>query len=84
MLINSLYERITSLRGTRSHAYLVDMSRSLCSVRLVLHLVRRKLISAPLANRLNPENRPAQQKNADGFGIRQLYNYNNGNDNNYQ
>jgi hypothetical protein len=40
-LINWLYERITSLRGTRSLAYLVDMSRLLHSVRLVLHLVRR-------------------------------------------
>jgi len=29
------------LRGTRSLAYHVDMSRLLCSVRLVLHLVRR-------------------------------------------
>ena len=40
-LINWLYERITSLRGTRSLAYLVDMSRLLRSVRLVLHFVRR-------------------------------------------
>ncbi len=40
-LINWLYERIASLRGTRSLAYLVDMSRLLRSVRLVLHLVRR-------------------------------------------
>ncbi len=29
------------MRGTRSLAYRVDMSRLLCSVRLVLHLVRR-------------------------------------------
>jgi hypothetical protein len=41
VLINWLRERITSLRGTRSLAYLVDMSRLLCAVRLVLHLVRR-------------------------------------------
>ena len=38
-LINWRYERITSLRGTRSLAYRVDMSRLLHSVRLVLHLV---------------------------------------------
>ena len=41
MLINWRYDRITSLRGTRSLAYLIDMSRLLCSVRLVLHLVCR-------------------------------------------
>ncbi len=40
-LINGLYERITSLRGTRSLAYLIDMYRLLRSVRLVLHFVRR-------------------------------------------
>ncbi|MBX9895834.1 MAG: hypothetical protein K2Y09_11785 [Nitrosomonas sp.] len=43
-LINWLYERITSLHGTRSLVYLVDMSRLLRFVRLVrlvLHLVRR-------------------------------------------
>ena len=40
-LINWLHERITSLRGTCFLIYLVDMSRLLCSVRLVLHLVRR-------------------------------------------
>ena len=40
-LINWLYERITSLRGTRILAYLIDMSWLLCSVRLVLHLVHR-------------------------------------------
>ena len=40
-LINWLLERISSLRGTRSLAYLVDMSWLLRSVRLALHLVRR-------------------------------------------
>ena len=40
-LINWLHERITSLRGTRILAYLVDMSRLLRSVHLVRHLVRR-------------------------------------------
>lgn len=40
-LINWRYERITSLHGTRSLAYPIDMSRLLCSVRLVLHLVCR-------------------------------------------
>ena len=40
-LVNWLYERIASMRGTRSLSYLVDMSRLLRSVRLVLHLVRR-------------------------------------------
>ncbi len=40
-LINWLYERIASMRGTRFLAYLADMSRLLHSVRLVLHLVRR-------------------------------------------
>ena len=39
-LINWLHERITSLHGTRILAYLVDMSRLLRSVRLVLHLIR--------------------------------------------
>jgi hypothetical protein len=38
-LINWLHERITSLRGTRAFAYLVDMSQLLRSGRLVLHLV---------------------------------------------
>ena len=46
-LINWLHERITLLRGTRSLAYLIDMSRLLCSVRLVLHLVRRINRRAP-------------------------------------
>ena len=41
MLIDWLYERIASTRGTRSLAYLVDMYRLLRSVYLVLHLVRR-------------------------------------------
>ena len=45
------YERITSLRGSRSLAYLVDKSRLLCSVRLVLHLVR--LINQRLLNLLD-------------------------------
>jgi hypothetical protein len=40
-LIYWLYERIISLRGTRSIAYHVDMTRLLRSVRRVLHLVRR-------------------------------------------
>jgi hypothetical protein len=40
-LINWLYERITSLRGTRYLAYLIDIYLLLRSTRLVLHLVRR-------------------------------------------
>jgi len=40
-LINWLHERITSLRGTRAFAYLVDMSQLLRSGHLVLHPVRR-------------------------------------------
>ena len=40
-LINWLYERIASMRGTCCFAYHVDMSRLLRSVRPVPHLVRR-------------------------------------------
>ena len=40
-LIYWLYERVASMRGTRSLVYRIDMSRLLRSVRLVLHLVRR-------------------------------------------
>jgi hypothetical protein len=36
--INPFFERIAALRGARSLAYLVDMSRSLCSARLAPHL----------------------------------------------
>ncbi|MEW5893515.1 MAG: hypothetical protein AB1697_10270 [Pseudomonadota bacterium] len=32
--------RIAALRGAHSLAYLIDMSRSLCSVRLALHPAR--------------------------------------------
>lgn len=32
--------RIAALRGARSFAYLIDMSRSLCAVRLALHPTR--------------------------------------------
>ena len=40
-LINWLYERITSLRGTRYLAYLIDIYLFLRSTRLMFHLVRR-------------------------------------------
>ncbi len=40
-LINTLYERIASLRGTRSLACRVDESWLLRSLRVTHHLVRR-------------------------------------------
>ena len=48
MLINGLRERIDSLRTALSLAYLADMSRLLCSVRLVFHPVRRMNQRLPL------------------------------------
>jgi hypothetical protein len=69
MLINWLYEQITSLHGTRSLAYLVDMLRLLRSVRLVLHLVRRINQHFPNGRRLQRPGRLVSGEVRDGCRV---------------